>query len=155
MGSGVVKLIAVLVLLTFVGCASDAWKPQGDVPTPSFVALRIYKLSGAYRISADGMEEYVARYGTRGWLRALSDERPASAALEGESGQPPSALRVKDIFANHYWKVHNRDARYDWPKNSTPTQRDVVIARICSELQPVSGSRIALPRHGGVSISSD
>jgi hypothetical protein len=107
---------------------------EDTVPPPKFGSLYVDKLSGSYRIRAAGLDEYVARYGTRGWLRGLYDERPASEAMAETSSNYPSTLRVNDIFAHYYWMMHGRDEQYEWPRNATPDQRDIVIARMRAEL---------------------
>jgi hypothetical protein len=131
----------IVLVLVAAGCASHSTAPgergvQETVPPPQFGSLYIDKLSGSYRIRAAGLEEYVGRYGTRGWLKGLFDERPASAAVAAPTDAYPSALRVNDVFAYYYWQTHGRRKEYEWPRNATPQQRDVVIAQMRAELAP-------------------
>ena len=140
-GAGAILLIA---LVCGCGSMSSRVDDRGSAiaPPPCFDRVNIKQVGGSYVIDVGGMEEYLSAYGHAGWIRGLSDTRPATAArrsgkyLSDPSDEYDSTLRVCDLFAIHYRELHGDDLAYAWPSRSTRAQRDMVIAVIVGELQP-------------------
>ena len=131
--------------------------PSEGVPPPDFEFVR---LEDGTSLEAGGFDEYIRSWGYEGWLRGLSDDRPAHKAITGigsppelkaaQMGEEDTGLRVKDIFYYYYAREHsgeNKGTR--WIRNAKRVERDLVIARIISTIRgqgPETGAGSARER---------
>jgi hypothetical protein len=112
-------------------------------PLPTFRAIAVESLSRHDRIRADGLEEYVEKYGWDGWLTGLGDNRPVEEAIvrtltTGSSshqlGWEQFSLRIKDVFLFYYIHKFNT-IKIKWDPAANHDQRDAQIAEAVAEIK--------------------
>ena len=134
-----IGVVFVGVWLVLGGCRPPAppvtYGGQDDKKAPPF-ELRLVEVNSLGEFSgirAEGVEEYIARFGKAGWIAGLSDSRPIFP--EAHKQREELFLRIREIFYSHYCRVFPKPGREGVKALATLKERDALVEEVLAEVK--------------------